>query len=302
MHTKTREEIAHIHGPILVLGAGGFVGGHLYDTLHSVREDVCGPRHFRFNGHARAVIEFYKPRTILDCVAYGGYLAQTDVARIYQTNVDLKAEFLEVASEYHCTYIHAGSSSEYGNILDAPPENIRRRPHTHYAVSKSAASDMIQYFGNHRAMRCCNLRLYAIYGPNEPVKDRLIPQVILNGLQGTYPPFVSPLITRDFIFVDDVCQAFIYAALRLDPEHYGDSFNIGTGNETSIKHLAELSKYVFNIEKDPTFEMPERIYDLKGAWRAQPDKAFDVLGWRYKVGLLEGLRKTAGWYRAEGRK
>ena len=216
LNTEMRTKISSIEGPILVLGAGGFVGSRLLEMLHSVREDVCGPRHFRFNGHARAVIEFYKPRTILDCVAYGGYLAQTDVARIYQTNVDLKAEFLEVASEYHCTYIHAGSSSEYGNILDAPLEDIKRRPHTHYAVSKSAAADMIQYFGKYRDLRCCNLRLYAIYGPNEPVKDRLIPQVILNGLQGTYPPFVSPLITRDFIFVDDVCGAFIHAALRLD--------------------------------------------------------------------------------------
>lgn len=300
MHTKIREEIADIAGPILVLGAGGFIGGRLFNMLRSVRDDVYGTFRNRLNGNARAVIELYKPRVILDCIAYGGYLAQTDVARIYKTNVDLKAELLEVATEYGCAYIHGGSSSEYGDILDAPLEDIKRRPHTHYAVSKSAAADMIQYFGKYRDLRCCNLRLYAVYGPNEPVKDRLIPQVILNGLQGTYPPFVSPLITRDFIFVDDVCQAFIYAALRLDPEHYGDSFNIGTGNETSIKHLAELSKYVFNIEKDPAFEMPERVYDLKGAWRAQPDKAFDVLGWRYKVGLLEGLRKTAGWYRAKG--
>ena len=296
MRTKTREETADIAGPILVLGAGGFVGGRLFDMLRFVRDDVYGPRHVRFNGHARAVIEFYKPRTILDCVAYGGYLAQTDVARIYQTNVDLKAEFLEVAAEYHCTYIHAGSSSEYGDILDAPLESIKRRPHTHYAVAKSAASDMIQYFGSYRALRCCNLRLYAVYGPNEPVKDRLIPQVILNGLQGTYPPFVSPLITRDLIFVDDVCGAFIHAALRLDPEHYGDSFNIGTGQETSIRHLAELAKYIFHIEKDPTFEMPGRPFDQPGPWRAQSDKAFDVLGWKASMPLLKGLRKTSGAY------
>jgi polyisoprenyl-phosphate glycosyltransferase len=295
-----KPEISNIEGPILVLGAGGFIGSNLLRMLRSVRDDVNGTLNVKLDGHARAFIELFKPRTIFDCVAYGGYSSQTDVGRIYQTNVTLKAELLELASEYHCTYIHAGSSSEYGDILDAPLESAKRKPHTHYAISKSAASDMIQYFGSYRALRCCSLRLYAVYGPNEPIKDRLMPQVVLNGLQGTYPPFVSPLITRDFIHVDDVCQAFVQAALKLSPEYYGESFNIGTGNETSIKHLAELAKYVFHIEKDPTFKAAWRPFDKEGVWRAQPDKAFDVLGWQYKVGLLEGLRKLKEFYRAKG--
>ncbi len=290
-------KISSLEGPILVLGAGGFIGSNLFGMLRSVRDDVNETRNVKLDGHARAFIELYKPRTIFDCIAYGGYPAQTDVGRIYQTNVALKAELLELASEYHCTYIHAGSSSEYGTLLDAPRECDKRNPpHTHYAVAKAAASDMIQYFGSYRALRCCNLRLYAVYGPNEPVENRLIPQLILNGLRGTYPPFVSPQITRDFIHVEDVCRAFVHAALRLNPAHYGDSFNIGTGQETSIRHLAELAKYIFHIEKDPTFEMPGRPFDQPGPWRAQSDKAFDVLGWKASMPLLKGLRKTSGAY------
>lgn len=299
LKSEIATKISEIEGPILVLGAHGFIGGRLYEMLRRVRDDVVGPLHGQLNGRARAYVELHKPRTIFDCIAYGGYIAQTDVSQIHGTNVVLKAELLELAAEYKIAYYHAGSSSEYGDILDAPLEDVKRRPHTHYAVSKSAASDLIQYFGKYRGLRCCNLRLYAVYGPNERVTDRLIPQLILRGLLGEYPPLVSPLITRDFIFVDDVCEAFIQAAVRLDPEHYGESFNIGTGDETSIRHLAALAKYIFNIEKEPVFEMPERYYDLKGPWRAQPDKAFDVLGWKYTTPLLQGLRKTAEWYKCQ---
>lgn len=291
-----------------MLGAGGFIGGRLFKMLRSVRDDVYGTFRHKTDSkhatsvllfddlqqHARAVIEATKPSTIFDCIAYGGYINQTDVPRIYQTNVTTKAQLLELASEYKIAYYHAGSSSEYGDILDAPLESTPRKPHTHYAVSKSAASDLIQFFGKYRDLRCCNLRLYAVYGPNEPATDRLIPQVILQGLKGEYPPFVSPLITRDFIFVDDVCDAFFCAATRLEPKHYGESFNIGTGYETSIGHLAELAKYVFGIKHDPVFDMPKRYYDLNGPWRAQPDKAFDVLGWAHTTPLLSGLRETSG--------
>ena len=116
-------KISSLEGPILVLGAGGFIGSNLFGMLRSVRDDVNETRNVKLDGHARAFIELYKPRTIFDCIAYGGYPAQTDVGRIYQTNVALKAELLELASEYHCTYIHAGSSSEYGTLLDAPRED-----------------------------------------------------------------------------------------------------------------------------------------------------------------------------------
>ena len=310
---ETVLKISKIEGPILVLGAGGFVGSRLLEMLLAQREDVYGTYHSdlskarnsfdRFlshvitcdlSKHAQAVIEHVKPRTIIDLIAYGGYLGQTDVKRTYETNVLMKAELLELAALYGIKYIHAGSSSEYGNILAAPHEHTAFRPHTHYSVAKGAASGMIHYFGNHRNLDCVNLRLYAIYGPNEPVRDRLIPQLILQGLKGEYPPLVDPNITRDFIFVDDVCEALIHAGAR---EGHGESYNIGTGIPTSIGVMAHLCKAMLKIPKEPVFNLPARPYDIKGRWYADTNSATVDFGWSATTGLYDGLRETIRWFR-----
>lgn len=314
--TATVSKINKIAGPILILGAGGFVGARLLSMLRAERDDVYGTFHTDLskakNGFgrfipgniacdlmkdARAVIECVKPRTIFDMVAYGGYLAQKNVPLIYQTNILMKSILLELAAEYKIDYFHAGSSSEYGDILDAPTEDTALKPYTHYAVAKGAAAGLIHYFGKHRDLRCANLRLYAVYGPGEPVQDRFIPQLILQGLKKEYPPFVPATVTRDFVFVDDVCDAFIQTAIRLDPEHHGESFNIGTGTATSIGVMAHLAKAVFNIPKEPIFGDPAREYDLKGEWRANTLKSRQVLGWRSTTGIYDGIRETARWYR-----
>jgi dolichol-phosphate mannosyltransferase len=297
--------ISNLEGPVLVLGAGGFIGGNLFRQLGR-RSDVYGTwrREQSFRSHritcdlqsnARAVIELVKPATIFDCVAYGGYLNQDDVPRIYDTNVKLKVELLSWARTYGCTYIHAGSSSEYGAVLDAPPEDTLPRPNSHYAIAKHAAAGLVHFYGKHRGLRCCNLRLYAVYGAGEPEDNRLIPQLIKAAKAGSYPPLVDPNITRDFTHVDDVCEAFVAAAARLKSQYYGESFNIGTGTATSIRELAGAVRDVFGLKRDPEFAtQPNREYDFIGRWCSDPRKALTVLNWRAKIGLREGLELAKG--------
>jgi polyisoprenyl-phosphate glycosyltransferase len=306
LNTEIATKINSLRGPILVLGAGGFIGGQLFRELLGRRSDVYGTwrkesgflshrLHCDLRKDAQAVIEMVKPVTIFDCVAYGGYLAQTDVPRIYETNLTLKTKLLELASKYSCDYIHGGSSSEYGEILDAPTEGSALRPNTHYAVSKGAAAGLIHLYGKHRGLRCCNLRLYAVYGLGEREEDRLIPQVINCAKRGLYPPFVRPDITRDFIHVEDVCEAYVTAALHLQSDLYGESFNIGTGVATSIRELATLAKEVFDVPGEPKFDViPPREFDFPGRWCANPRKALTHLRWQAKISLREGLERAKG--------
>src|SRR3954451_8411929 len=55
------------------------------------------------------------------------------------------------------------------------------------------------------------------------------------------------------VFLDDVCEAFVDAALSLTPSDYGDSFNIGTGTPTTIRELAQVAREIFHIENAPEF-------------------------------------------------
>jgi dolichol-phosphate mannosyltransferase len=170
-------------------------------------------------------------------------------------------------------------------------------PNDDYSRSKYIWSEMM---GLHMIdTPCANLRLYSVYGPYED-GSRLIPQVIQHGLRGEYPPFVRPNISRDFVYVDDVVEAFVDAALNLKPEDYGGSFNIGTGVKTTIGDIARIANETFDIGSIPSYTMPRRDWDHYNDWYANPTKARERLGWSYKTSLTEGVDKTIEWYKSQG--
>jgi dolichol-phosphate mannosyltransferase len=302
--------IESLKGPILVLGASGFIGANLFSKLLSVRQDVYGTR-FSQDGRLKGMpnvlevdltkyplttLNQVKPATVFDLVTYGAYSSETDTARIYDTNIIFKTRLMELLHKFKVQcYIHAGSSSEYGEQADGPPEDSALLANSHYAVSKAATSALIHYWGKHRGMRCANLRLYSVYGPMED-KSRLIPKLVSAALEGTYPPLVDPKISRDFVYVDDACEAFIQAAAYLPPLMYGHSFNVGTGVSTTIGELASISRRLFNIDSEPAFStMPDRAWDFYGKWRANIGKTYSCLDWKSKTKVEEGLRLYAEW-------
>jgi dolichol-phosphate mannosyltransferase len=111
---------------------------------------------------------------------------------------------------------------------------------------------------------------------------------------------VSPETSRDFVYVGDVCEAFLIVAARLTPELYGESFNIGSGVRSKICDLADTAREVFGIENPADFgSMQGRAWDLD-EWYAAPAKAASLLGWAATISLAEGLRRTADWVRSLG--
>src|SRR5438093_13686416 len=128
--------------------------------------------------------------------------------------------------------------------------------------------------------------------------SRLIPAVVQAGSEGTFPAFVHPEISRDFVYVDDTCEAFLDAALGLAVDDYGESFNIGTGRKMTIAEVAAVAAELFKIDTPPVYSsMPNRAWDLSD-WFAKPDKARDRLGWRSRTSFRDGLALTREWYRA----
>jgi nucleoside-diphosphate-sugar epimerase len=300
--------IESLKGPILVLGASGFIGANLFKKLLRVRQDVfgtCFSQDGRLHGtpnvikvdltkYPRTTLDQVKPATVFDLITYGAYASQDDTERIYDTNVVFKTRLMELLyrAKVQC-YIHAGSSSEYGEQADGPSEDSPLLANSHYAVSKAATSALIHYWGKHRGMRCANLRLYSVYGPLED-GSRLIPKLVSAALEGTYPPLVDHKISRDFVYVEDVCDAFVRAATHLPPLMYGHSFNVGTGVSTTIGELASITKNIFSIDSEPSFStMPDRAWDFYGKWRANTDKTYVCLDWKSKTKIEEGLLRYA---------
>jgi dolichol-phosphate mannosyltransferase len=310
---------AALKGPILVLGGGGFVGANLVHRLLRVRNDVTAVVRrlpaWRLTGlerrhllevdltspaELRQMVEGTRPRTILDCVAYGAYPFETDAGLIYRTNFNALVTLLALLpGDGLDAFVHAGSSSEYGNNAAGPLETDPTVPNSHYAVSKAAASQFITYAGKTLRRPIVNLRLYSVYGPLEDA-SRLMPTLVRRALDGGYPPFVSPDTSRDYVYVDDACDAFIRAAARMTPDLYGESFNIGTGRRTTMRDLAETARTVFSLSQPAAFgTMPGRAWDVP-AWYAAPGKAERLLGWTAQTTLPDGLRRTADWVASLG--
>ena len=308
--------IRRLQGPVLVLGASGFIGANLFRTLLQSRDDVHGTTSrlpaWRLDGlpadrvHAvdllidsnlDALLDAVQPRTVFNCVAFGAYSFETESALIYQTNFNLTTRLLDRLSKRSIAcYVHAGSSSEYGDNASGPSEVSLTAPNSAYAVSKVAAANLIYYFGQHHKLPCVNLRLYSVYGPLED-SSRLVPNVVRCGLEKAYPEFVRPDISRDFVYVDDVTESFVAAALNLKEADYGASFNIGTGQKTTIADIARLSGELFQIPHEPQFNMPQRSWDVAD-WFANIDKARERLDWQPRTELRDGLRHMAEWYRS----
>jgi nucleoside-diphosphate-sugar epimerase/glycosyltransferase involved in cell wall biosynthesis len=306
-----------LRGPILVLGAGGFVGANLLRRLLGSREDVFGVVRslpaWRLDGidrrhiletdlidlaATRNMVTSLHPSTIFNCVAYGAYSFETDHDLIYRTNFLGLVQLVELLAETEFSaLVHAGSSSEYGTKSAGPLEEESPEPNSHYAVSKAAASNYISYAGKIRRLPVVNLRLYSVYGPLEDI-SRLIPNLVARGLKGAFPPLVDPTTSRDFVYVDDVCDAFILAAARLTPDICGEAFNIGAGRRTTISELAKIAADVFAIDAEPNFgSMAGRSWDLPD-WYAEPKKADRLLNWTAKTDLATGLKLTSEWIRS----
>lgn len=305
--------ISKLKGPILIFGAGGFIGINLLNKLKEVRHDVVGvssdpkkswrlvankiPKKNLYQCDIQnereiiQVIRRFKPQTIFNLAAYGAYEKQSNVSSIYQTNFNATVIMLETLRQTgFSSYIHAGSQSEYGLNASAPREFDELIPNSHYAVSKTACYYLLKYYGKVLRLPVIHLRLYSVYGPwEEPT--RLIATIIRKAQKGQLPPFVDPFLSRDFIHVDDVIDALIISASNIKKRHYGEVFNIATGKKTTIKELGYLSKKIFYIHTPPQFgTMKKRGWDVKN-WFGNPTKMQKEFGWKAKISLEEGLRE-----------
>ncbi len=313
MSQNLSQKIITLKGPILVVGASGFIGANLFRILLKYRNDVFGTvSHlpaWRLEGIDSAnifegdllldenldnLMKRVKPKTVFNCSAYGAYSFQNDVDLIYKTNVTFFEKFLRRCFEsgVDC-FINAGSSSEYGDFAAAPVENVALNANSHYAVTKATSANLIYFYGKKKGMKAANLRLYSIYGPYED-SSRLLPKIVLNGLKKQFSSFANPKTSRDFVYVDDACEAFIEAAFALQPNFYGESFNIGSGVKTTISDIANLSKEIFALDGEPQFNYPAHAWDVDD-WYANPTKSEEILGWKTTVSLRQGLQKMITW-------
>lgn len=312
---RIKEEIKKLEGPIVIFGAGGFIGANLTRYILELRKDVFAITSKPFipwrlddipenhilhcditeKDKLEELFQKHSFKTIFDLAAYGAYAKQDITEKIYNTNFIGLLNLLETVSKYNIkAFIHAGSSSEYGLNCAGPIEQDELKPNSHYAVSKASAAHLIKFYGIIKSIPVLNLRYYSIYGPFEE-PDRLIPQLVEKGMKQTYPNLVEPDISRDFVFVEDAVYATLLAANSDFNVTRGQSINISSNQKTTIRDIAQTIKEIFTISHDPQWgNMPNRKWDLK-EWYGNALKAQELLKWKNETSLKDGLTKTYQW-------
>ncbi len=233
-----------------------------------------------FNTAAR--IDMSRDRAHIDDIIEGTY----GMAR----NVMRAAEISGVKK-----FVQFGTIEEYGSNEAPFVETMRESPISAYSLGKTMATHEALLLSKTSGMKVCVVRPAATFGPGKRA-GMLVPNFIRAALSGTDFNMNAGEQERDFIFVDDVAEASLRAALsdRTD----GEIINVGSGTGMTVRGFVEALNAAMGNPITVHFGVePYRINDTMRFFM-NIDKAKRLLSWEPEVALPEALRITVEWYRA----
>ncbi len=190
-------------------------------------------------------------------------------------------------------------ASTGGAILGdrTPPvhEEMAPRPLSPYGASKLAAEGYCSAFWGSYGLRTVALRFSNVYGPYSYAKASAVAKFLKQILRGdTLTIFGDGTQTRDFLFVEDLCDAVVAAAGREIP--WGRPYQIASGVETPLLGLVDAIRGVVAPARVDTAFAPAQPGEVYRNY-ASIDDARRHLGFDPRTALPEGLARTWAWFR-----
>jgi len=311
---------------VLVTGADGFIGSHLTEALVEAGAAVRAVCFYNSQGSlgwldtiepdVRAALDvrlgdIRDARFVEECcrgIEVVFHLAALiSIPHSYQapesfvdTNVRGTLNVLEAVRRARCArLVHTSTSEVYGTPETIPiRESHPLRGQSPYSATKIAADKLCEAFRCTYDVPVVILRPFNTFGPRQSARA-VIPTILLQLLRQ------APHITlgnleprRDLTFVSDTVAGFVAAGTAQGIE--GETIHLGTGRAESVRDIVAAAQRVCEQEANVVV-CPERIRPSRSevmVLQSDPSRATDLLGWRAKVSLDEGLRRTAEWLRA----
>ncbi len=298
---------------IYIAGHRGMVGSACWRALEkegykNLISATSSELDLRNQGAVRDFIQTEEPDVIIDAAAkVGGILANDSFPyEFLMDNMLIQNNLIKAAHEQGVQkFIFLGSSCIYPKFAQQPLKeeylltNSLEPTNEWYAIAKISGVKLIEAIRKQFGSDYVSLMPTNLYGPNDnfdlktshvlpamirkfhEAKERGNEAVVLWGSG-------SPL--REFLHVDDLAQAVLFAIENSLPEHL---YNVGTGVDLSIKHLATTIQEAVGHKGEIKWDSSKP----DGTPRKLMDSSkLESQGWRHQVELLEGIQRTYEWF------
>lgn len=298
---------------IYIAGHKGMVGSAVWRALEKRGyTNLVGVSSKKLNlRNQQAVLDFYKeekPSVVIDAAAkVGGILANNDYPYDFlMQNMQIQNNLIDGALNSGIEkFIFLGSSCIYPKFAPQPLKeeylltDSLESTNEWYAIAKISGVKACQAIRNQYEKDFVSLmptNLYGYFDNFDLQSSHVLPAMLrkfheakINGntpvkLWGSGTPM------REFLFVDDMAEAVVFALENKLPEYL---YNIGSGKDISIKQLAETIQNVVGHKGDIIWDnskpdgTPRKLLDVS---------KMKALGWHYSTNLKEGVEKTYQWF------
>jgi GDP-L-fucose synthase len=296
----------------LVTGGAGFLGSFLVERLEARGDEVTVPRRAEFDlthwNDAERLFAEARPEIVYHLAAEVGGIGanRANPGRYWYANLIMGAHMLELSRLHGVRkLVVAGTVCAYPKFTPTPfhedelwngyPEETNAP----YGVAKKSVLVGGQAYREQYGLETVYLLPANLYGPRDNFDlqtSHVVPALVRKMVAGTDEVVLwgdgSP--TREFLYVEDAADAFVLAGERYGG---GEPVNIGTGDEISIRELAETIAELTGFEGEIVWD--ETMPNGQPRRRLDTTRAEAELGWRAQTPLRDGLERTVAWFRAQ---
>jgi UDP-glucose 4-epimerase len=292
---------------VLVTGASGFLGAHISRRFHESGVDLCAvsrtaPRDdaFRISWTSGDVSDWetvkslfheFQPNVVFHLSGHGmGAPGIEHVLPTLQHDLMTTVNILTAATQFSVRRLVLAASLE--EPVQGSSEEI---PSTPYAAAKLSSTMYGRMFHKLYGTPVVQVRPFMTYGPGQRA-HKLIPYVTLALLQSQSPKLGSGQRPVDWVYIDDVIDGILAAAIA--PNIEGSAIDLGSGHLVSIRDVVMELVDIVGVPVQPQFgAVTDR--PMEKVRSADMTAAKEKLGWTPRTPLHEGLELTVKWFREE---